>query len=120
MKDDIKNFLRIHNKKVLIISGIVMMIFISVILLNINSVQESSQNILGLLIGGIVAVGVTIGIILLIVLCFGFYFLPVIIAISRKHSNLLPILLVNLFFGFLFIGWIVALIWAFSDNTKTF
>lgn len=40
------------------------------------------------------------------------YFLPTIIAVRRRHRNLLPIILVNIFLGWTFVGWIVALIWA--------
>lgn len=42
------------------------------------------------------------------------FFIPTIIAISRKHANALPIFLTNLYLGVTFIGWAVALIWAFA------
>jgi hypothetical protein len=44
------------------------------------------------------------------------YFLPSIIAMSRKKTNLMGIFLVNFFLGWSVIGWIVALIWAVSTE----
>jgi len=46
------------------------------------------------------------------------YFLPSIVAFSRKHLNFMPIFLVNLFLGFTGIGWIVALVWSVSHQKK--
>lgn len=46
----------------------------------------------------------------------GFYFLPTIVAIARKKTNLLGIFLVNFLLGWSIIGWIVALIWAVSTE----
>jgi hypothetical protein len=46
----------------------------------------------------------------------GAYFLPTIIAIARKKTNLPGILLVNLLLGWSVIGWIVALVWAVSTE----
>jgi hypothetical protein len=40
------------------------------------------------------------------------FFLPTLVAKSRRHPNLLAIFLVNLFFGWTFVGWMIALIWA--------
>ncbi|SEC87522.1 T4 immunity holin family protein [Burkholderia sp. WP9] len=40
------------------------------------------------------------------------YFLPAIIALSRKHHNAGAIIIVNLFFGWTFIGWVWTLAWA--------
>ncbi|MCX6005136.1 MAG: superinfection immunity protein [Chloroflexi bacterium] len=40
------------------------------------------------------------------------YFLPTIIAIVRKKSNLLLILLLNIFLGWTLVGWIIALVLA--------
>lgn len=54
--------------------------------------------------------------ILLIVIVFGFYFFPTIIAIKRGKANVASIALVNLFLGWTFIGWIVALVWAVSKQ----
>lgn len=42
------------------------------------------------------------------------YFLPTIIAASRKKTNLVGIFLVNFLLGWSVIGWVVALIWAVS------
>lgn len=46
------------------------------------------------------------------------YFLPSVIASSREHKNKPAIVVLNLFLGWTGLGWIVALIWAFTDNTK--
>ncbi|HEY1965614.1 MAG TPA: superinfection immunity protein [Acidobacteriaceae bacterium] len=42
------------------------------------------------------------------------FFLPALVAKSRKHPNRLAIFLVNLFFGWTFVGWMIALVWAFT------
>lgn len=48
------------------------------------------------------------------------YFLPTILAFSRKKSNKGIIFLVNFFLGWSLIGWIASLIWALStDNSQT-
>lgn len=46
------------------------------------------------------------------------YFVPSLIAMARKHSNIAPVLIINLFFGWTIIGWIVSLAWAFTDNVR--
>jgi len=50
--------------------------------------------------------------IMLVVLIFGFYFLPFLIASLRRHKNILAIFFLNLAFGWTFLGWIAALIWS--------
>ena len=40
------------------------------------------------------------------------YFLPTIVAVSRKMKNIAPIVIVNLLLGWTVIGWIVAFWWA--------
>lgn len=40
------------------------------------------------------------------------YFLPMLIAIFRRHHNAMAISLVNVVFGWTLLGWIVALIWS--------
>lgn len=47
-----------------------------------------------------------------------FYFLPTILAFSRKKSNKISILILNLLLGWTFIGWLVALIWAVSNDQQ--
>lgn len=49
--------------------------------------------------------------------CVG-YILPSLVARVRGHNNVNSIALVNLFFGWTLAGWAIALIWAFSDNTR--
>ncbi|MFH1655452.1 MAG: superinfection immunity protein [Candidatus Omnitrophota bacterium] len=50
--------------------------------------------------------------IMLVVLIFGLYFLPFLIAALRQHKNVLAIFLLNLALGWTFLGWIAALIWS--------
>lgn len=40
------------------------------------------------------------------------YFVPSLVAVSRKHHNEGAIFLLNLLLGWTFIGWVVALVWA--------
>jgi hypothetical protein len=46
------------------------------------------------------------------------YFLPAIVASSRKHNNATAIGVLNLFLGWTMIGWIGSMVWAFTSNTK--
>jgi len=47
------------------------------------------------------------------------YFLPTMIARTRKKRNKTPIFVLNLFLGWTVLGWIIALIWAFTvDDVK--
>lgn len=57
--------------------------------------------------------------ILLVVLIplFALYCLPTIIAVVKKHPNVLPIVLINLFLGWSGIAWIGALIWSLMPGT---
>ena len=47
------------------------------------------------------------------------YFLPSLIALSRKKTNGAAIILLNFFLGWTFIGWIVSLIWACLKHNET-
>ena len=49
-----------------------------------------------------------IGLVLLVSL----YFLPLIIAASRRHRNVVAIGMTNALLGWTFLGWVVALIWS--------
>lgn len=51
--------------------------------------------------------------VLVLVVCL--YFLPAIVASSRKHHNANAICIVNLLFGWTVIGWCIALIWAVTN-----
>lgn len=62
---------------------------------------------------GMAAAVVMVG---LAILGLAFYFLPTMIAVLRRHGNLMPILIVNFFLGWSLIGWVVALAWAFSQQ----
>lgn len=49
-----------------------------------------------------------------VVLALFLYFLPTIIAITRKHINVLSIFILNLLTGWTFVGWVIAIVWAFK------
>jgi hypothetical protein len=55
---------------------------------------------------------VGIGVLLLIAVALGGYFLPTIIAVARGHHNAAAIFLLNLFLGWSFLGWVIALVWS--------
>jgi hypothetical protein len=59
-----------------------------------------------------------VGGVLAIILVVGGYFLPSIIAKSRKHHQYSPILLINVFLGWTLLGWFVALVWSVSAVKK--
>jgi hypothetical protein len=42
------------------------------------------------------------------------YFIPSIVAFSRKKANKTAILVLNLFFGCTGVGWVILLVWALS------
>jgi hypothetical protein len=52
---------------------------------------------------------------LLVVLCL--YFLPAIVAVTRKVRHQASVVVINLFLGWTFIGWVVAL--AMACRTRT-
>ena len=58
-----------------------------------------------------------VGLVVLVVVLGGLYFLPTVIAMNRKAKRSAGIALLNLFLGWTLIGWVGALIWAVSDNT---
>jgi len=58
----------------------------------------------------------TAAIVLLASLAFALfvYFLPAVIACSRRHPNALPIVVLDLLLGWTFVGWVIALVWALT------
>jgi hypothetical protein len=56
--------------------------------------------------------GISIRDLLLVLPLLALYFVPYIVARSRKHPQVTPILILNLFFGWTLIGWVGALVWA--------
>ena len=52
---------------------------------------------------------------LTVTVIFAVYFLPSIIASSRKHKNKLAIFLLNLLLGWTVLGWIVSLVWSVME-----
>jgi hypothetical protein len=49
----------------------------------------------------------------------GLYFVPIIVAISREHNQIVPIGLLNVFLGWTFLFWVLSLCWAFTNDTKS-
>lgn len=47
------------------------------------------------------------------------YLLPTLVAFSRNHQNVAPILIVNLFLGWSLIGWVVALSWSLTKQSTS-
>lgn len=47
-----------------------------------------------------------------LILILAVYFLPTLIALSRKRDNSGAIFALNLFAGWTFFGWLVAIVWA--------
>jgi hypothetical protein len=52
----------------------------------------------------------------LLLILFVPYFLPTIIAVARKKTNVAAIVLVNFLLGWTVVGWIIALVWAVSTE----
>ena len=46
------------------------------------------------------------------------YFVPAIVALTRRHHNTAAISVLNLFLGWTLIGWVISLVWAFHRNAK--
>jgi hypothetical protein len=55
------------------------------------------------------AVGAGVGMLILVLLAMGLYFLPSIIGAVRKVPNIGSVLVINLFLGWTLVGWVVAL-----------
>lgn len=55
---------------------------------------------------------------ILIVVGFGVYFVPTIIAFTRNKSNKVAILALNFLLGWSLIGWVISLVWALSQEQK--
>ena len=47
-----------------------------------------------------------------------FYFIPLIIAILRKKSNVVAIGALNLLLGWTLVGWVVSLVWSLSKDQQ--
>ena len=55
----------------------------------------------------------------LLAILIGFYFLPTVVAIARRHHNGNSIAVLNLVAGWTFIGWVVALVSSVSATRVT-
>lgn len=60
----------------------------------------------------------SIGIIVIFIAAVTFGLIPTLIASHRKHNNMAAVLVCNIVGLFTGVFWVVALIWAFTDNTK--
>lgn len=49
----------------------------------------------------------------------GLYFLPIIVASSRKNKSIGSIAVINIFLGWTLLGWVIALAMAYSSNTES-
>jgi hypothetical protein len=56
---------------------------------------------------------------ILIIVGIGAYFIPTIVAFSRKHPNAVAIFATNLLAGWTFIGWIVSLVWSLTNPQRS-
>lgn len=59
-----------------------------------------------------------IAVIIFVLLCSFFYFIPLIIAFYRKTANIWLVFLINLFFGWSIVGWLIALFFALSADSR--
>lgn len=59
---------------------------------------------------------------MLLVVGFAIYFLPIIIASNRNSPAGCSIAVINIFFGWTLLGWVIALVWALApiDTTKNY
>jgi hypothetical protein len=62
------------------------------------------------------AVAGGIGVLMLVALCLGGYFLPTIVAFARHKSNKMAIFLLNFLLGWTLIGWVVSIVWAVTND----
>jgi hypothetical protein len=56
------------------------------------------------------------GLIALMFVAAGLYFLPTFIAFGRSHRNTLGVCIVNVAFGWTLLGWVVALVWSIHQE----
>ncbi len=58
------------------------------------------------------------GMLFLFVFMFLIYFLPSIVAISKKKSNTVAIVVLNIFLGWTLLGWVISLVWALTADQQ--
>ena len=51
-------------------------------------------------------------------LIFVVYFIPLIVAHIRRHSNVAAIAILNIVLGWTFFGWLAALLWSLNSDIK--
>ena len=54
-----------------------------------------------------------------IAVALGLYFLPSLVAVLRRHHNVVAIFVLNLTLGWTVLGWVAALVWAFTVVDKS-
>lgn len=59
------------------------------------------------------------GTLLLVLVILFLYFIPTLVAYSRKKGNRVAILALNFFLGWSLIGWVIALVWAYTNEPKS-
>jgi len=55
---------------------------------------------------------------LLLILGIALYFVPTVVAFTRKHQNAVAIFVTNLLLGWTFIGWVASLVWSLTNPQK--
>jgi hypothetical protein len=63
-------------------------------------------------------VGGIITVLMYVAIALAIYFLPAMIANTRKHKHTMAIVLTNLFLGWTFLGWVAALVWACTNQVQ--
>ena len=63
----------------------------------------------------LIAIFIMIAIVLVFIVL---YLLPSIIAIKKKHKDLIKILIINIFLGWTIVGWIISLVLAINMQNK--
>lgn len=53
-----------------------------------------------------------------LIILIAIYFVPLIIAIIRKHNNIVAITILNVVLGWAPLGWLAALLWALNGDTE--
>lgn len=53
-------------------------------------------------------------VLLTLIVLLGAYFVPTIVAFSRRHHNRFAILALDVFLGWTLLGWVLALVWSLT------
>lgn len=80
--------------------------------------SESASPVGGFFGLGVTEIGVLVGLGLGLLFSCTIYLLPILIAMSRSHPNIGPILVVNLLLGWSVFGWVAALVMAVTQQPQ--